>query len=67
MAFMNDHDADRHEPSVDTDMDTGTEPSPGVEELQRRLDAADPAEAPQIAERLAADLTERLDVDEGPT
>ena len=62
MASM-DHDADRHEPAFDTE----TEPSPGVEELQRRLDEADPAEAPEIAERLAAGLTERLDVDEGPT
>lgn len=34
-----------------------------VEELQHRLDAADPADAPDLAEELAVKLGERLDGD----
>jgi hypothetical protein len=38
-----------------------------IEELQESLDAADPAEAPDIAEHIAAALGDRLDPGEPST
>jgi hypothetical protein len=45
-------------------MDEGTnEPHDPIEQLQSALETADAAEAPDIAEAIAATLSERLDPD----
>jgi hypothetical protein len=47
------------------DTPTGTTEPESVDDLIRELEEADPAEAPDIADRIAATLTEELEATQG--